>query len=218
MFPRPRYHTGKRWTGEHGNEIPVLAGALARLLDGENAQRRWRMALPRTPQRFPHAGQWMALFNGNQRGERNWSRRPPRAHLRDSRRRVLPRRGPPMVVIGVPRRYQHGQWEARHPRGNNPRGPLRGGPERSANDLQRNPRGGLCGGPARSANEPQTQPKTSQVKTNGGRARKGERDERPILVTVDKNGRERKWGRSHKPLHGKQPHTGRRLEMRRSSK
>ena len=32
------------------------------------------------------------------------------------------------------------------------------------------------------------------MKSNWGRARKGERDKRPILVTVDKNGRERKWG------------------------
>ena len=125
MFPPPRYHTGKRRTGKHGNEIRVLAGALAHLLDEENVRRRWHMA----PRRFTRARQMQPFFSGNQNGERRWPRRTPRTRPLDVRPHVLPRRGPPVAAVRVPRRHQHGEWETRQPRGSNPRGPLRGGPK-----------------------------------------------------------------------------------------
>ena len=101
-----------------------------------------------------------------------------------------------MAAIRVPRRYQHDEWETRQPRGSNPRGPPRGGPERSADDPRRTPRGGLCGGPERSAKEPQTPSQTSHGKSNGGNAGKpkGKDERRPTIITVEENGHERSWG------------------------
>ena len=65
----------------------------------------------------------------------------------------------------------------------------------SADDPWRNPRGCLCGGPERSAKESQTPPKTSRGTTDGGRARKEAiKNKKPIIITMDKCGRERKWG------------------------
>ena len=99
-----------------------------------------------------------------------------------------------MASARVPRRYYHDEWEMRRPRGSNPRDPPRGGPERPADDPRRNPQGRLCGGPARSAKEPQTPSQANHGKTNGGRGRREAKDQRPTIVTVDKNGRERRWG------------------------
>ena len=104
-----------------------------------------------------------------------------------------------MAVIKIPRGYQQGLWEERRPRGNVPRGPLWGGPERSAHDPQRTPRGGLCGGPARSANEPQTPPnKTTLQRSKEERAKKPREKTRPTTITIEEtwNGvmKERRWG------------------------
>ena len=155
MFPPPRYHAGKRLTGEHGNEIRILAGALARLLDEENVRSRWRMA----PQRFTGARQWPPYFHGPQRREGRWPRRPPGAGPWISRPRALPRRGPPVAAIPAPCRSQHDERVKRRSRGVTPRGSLRGGPERPADDPQRKPRSGPCGGPARSADDPRHHPR-----------------------------------------------------------
>ena len=168
MFPRPRHHAQKGWAGERGIEIRVLAGALARLLDDENMRGEGFGAMPRTP--HPRPGR--PYFYGSPRREGNRPRPGPRARPRDTRPNALPRRGPPVAAIRVPRRYRRDEREARRPRGVTPRGPLRGGPERSANDPQRNPRGGQCGGPARSAKEPQAQNQSSHAKADGGKIRK----------------------------------------------
>ena len=100
-----------------------------------------------------------------------------------------------MAAIHAPRWCQE-EWEKRRPRGSDPQGPLRGGPERSADDPRREPRGGLCGGPGRSANDTQTPPKTTSQRPNGGdgQQEKPLRSKRPIIVTVDEKGRERRWG------------------------
>ena len=144
MPPRPRYHAEKRWTGERGNEIRALAGALARLLEEENVQNEWRGVPPRSFPRAPYPRQRRPYLYGNQRWEKAWPRRPPRARPRDPRPCMLPRRGPPVAFMRVPRRYQNDQWETRQPRGSDPRGTLRGGPERPADDPWRKPRGGVC--------------------------------------------------------------------------
>ena len=101
-----------------------------------------------------------------------------------------------MAFMRVPRRYYQDERETRRPRGSNPRGPPRGGPERPADDPRRNPQGGLCGGPGRSAKEPQTPPKTRHGKTNGGNhgKPKGNEKRRSVIITVDQNGQERSWG------------------------
>ena len=102
-----------------------------------------------------------------------------------------------MAVMRVPWRYRHGQRETRQPRGSNPGGALRGGPERPADDPRRNPRGGLCGGPGRSAKEPQTPNKIkSRQNTTGGKAAKGDKKPptRPMIITVERSGLVRRWG------------------------
>ena len=102
-----------------------------------------------------------------------------------------------MAFIKAPRRYRHGEWEMRRPRGRDPRGPLRGGPERSAEDQQRKPRSGLCGGPERSAKETQTpHAKDANHEANGERRPKKEmkKEKRPSITTVDDKGKVRKWG------------------------
>ena len=119
---------------------------------------------------------------------------PPRGRPWISRPYALPRRGRP-VAIGdrVPRRYRRDERETRQPRGSDPRGTQRGGPERSANDPRRNPRGGQCGGPARSAKETQTPNQSSHAKADGETGKAGQKT-RPIIVTTEKGGRERRWG------------------------
>ena len=82
--------------------------------------------------------------------------------------------------------------EERWPRGPEPRGPLRGGPERPADDPQRAPRGSPCGGPARSSEDTQLS-KTTQAKAK--REAKGKKGGKwPTVITVDKSGFERTWG------------------------
>ena len=78
--------------------------------------------------------------------------------------------------------------------GKAPGGPLRGGPERSARDLQRKPHGGLRGGPERSARDPQTPKKPTQRENNGEVRGEKRKATWPVIVTVDGEGHERKWG------------------------
>ena len=111
----------------------------------------------------------------------------------DWRIRPTPRRGPPVATIKAPRwHWQALWWNERRPRGPEPRGPLRGGPERSAGDPQRTPHDSPCGGPARSSDDPRLS-KTTQAKAK--REAKGEKGAKwPIVVTVDKDGKEKTWG------------------------
>ena len=217
MFSHPRYHgpNGEAW--DRRNDVGWEARTLTRALDAMDhcpdwrgtgwrprkrnpwiwrSQPRWFVKAPpgRPIPRTPEPARRRPSFYGYAAREGSWQPYPPRPSPTDWRPRVLLRRGPPVAVIRVPRRYHRDLWGKRGPRGVTPRGPLRGGPERSTHDPQRKPLGRLCGGPERSAKEPQTPPKISHVKTNRGRARKGERDKRPMVVTVDDKGRERKWG------------------------
>ena len=73
----------------------------------------------------------------------------------DWRLRVVPRRGLPVTSIKVPRRYQRALLEERRSRWNDPRGPLRGGP-------------------ARSASGPQTPPKKTTQQSTKGESRRSE--------------------------------------------
>ena len=195
MFPHPRDHAQNGWFDDRGNEIRALAGALARLLHTENMDGEGYGALPRTNRRTPDPRQWVPYYYGNQRGGRTWPSRPPRARPEEWRPRFKPRRGSPVAAIKVPRRYQRDQRETRQPRGSNPGGTRRGGPERTANDPRRTPQGGLCGGPERSAKEPQTPSQARHAKTNGGKAKEENvTNKRPTIVTVDEGGQERRWG------------------------
>ena len=177
---------------ERGNEIRAIAGAIARLLDAGDMRSEWRTTPPRTLRGTPYPRKWRPRLYGNQTREGAWPRRIPRARPEDPRSRMLPRRGPPVAGIRVPRRYQHDQWEKRQPRGKQPRGTPREGPERSADDPRRKPLGRLCGGPGRSAKEPQTPPKTSRVRTNGGKSDVKKESKRLTIITVDKSGPQRK--------------------------
>ena len=111
----------------------------------------------------------------------------------DWRSYLMPRRGPPVAVVKAPRWHRPVVVEERRPRGPEPRGPLRGGPERSSDDPQRAPRASRWGGPGRSSDDPRLS-KTTQAK--GKRETKGQRGAKwPAVVTADKSGKEKKWGR-----------------------
>ena len=122
-----------------------------------------------------------ALFYGNQKRERLWTRHPPRARPEEPRSHMLPRRGPSEALIKVQRQYQHGERVKRQSRWSNPGGTRQGGPEsrRSAEKTSR----WLCGCPERSADYPQTPPKTCHVKTNG---KTDVKTGRPTIITIDK--------------------------------
>ena len=99
-----------------------------------------------------------------------------------------------MAAIRVPR-WPRQELCGRQPRGFEPRGTLRGGPERSAGDPQSKPQGRLCGGPERSAKEPQLPHKNiTKSKAKDGRKGKQETKKRPTIITVDENGEVRNWG------------------------
>ena len=99
-----------------------------------------------------------------------------------------------MAVMKVPRWYPRDVGNERGPRGFKPRGSLRGGPERPASDPQKKPRGGPWRGPERSAKEPRTQRKPTQRETNEEDQGERKKAKWPIVVTVDGDGHERKWG------------------------
>ena len=102
-----------------------------------------------------------------------------------------------MAVIRVPRWPRQEEMCWRQPRGVKPRGTLRGGPERSAEDPQSKPQGSLRRGPARSARDPQLlHMNDKQAKAAGKGQRWGERDakKRPAIITVDESGEVRNWG------------------------
>ena len=210
MFTRPGYHTNWNWTRNRENEIRWAARTIASALGAENprgerSQRRQscqpRGWMPRNgprrfygpPRRFQERPEpWTSrpYSYGEQRRTGSWQQGAQRPYPQDRKPQVRPRRGPPVVAIREPRWHQHDEWETRQPRGSNPRGTLRGGPERPADDPRRNPRGGLCGGPGRSAKEPQTPSQTNHGKTNGGNAGKpkGKDERRPTIITVEENG------------------------------
>ena len=110
----------------------------------------------------------------------------------------MPRRGPPVAAIKVPGWHRPEWWNERRPRGSEPRGPLREAPkgqpvirrEHLVADRVDDPKGHPmihgCRRPHRQ--KPSGKPKDK----NGG--------EWPIVVTVDKSGQERTWGRSPEPL------------------
>ena len=83
-----------------------------------------------------------------------------------------------MAAIRAPRRYEPVLLEERRPRGNDPRGPLRGDPERSAKDPQT---------PSKSTTENTT--RGDKVTNGEAKARK-----KPTIATIEESGRERKWG------------------------
>ena len=80
-----------------------------------------------------------------------------------------------MAVMKVPRWYPRDVGNERGPRGFKPRGSLRGGPERPAK-------------------EPRTQRKPTQRETNEEDHGERKKAKWPIVVTVDGDGHERKWG------------------------
>ena len=195
MFPHPRYHGGNGRAGYRQNHIQMIAGALASLLNQESRPCEWYKAPPRPFRRGPRPYPRRPYNYGYPRPDRYQRRFPPRDRPWDWSPYALPRRGHPVAVGDrVPRRYRRDERETRQPRGSDPRGTQRGGPERSANDPPRNHRGGQCGGPARSAKEPLTPPKASRARADGGRSGKAAEKKSPTVVTVDKDGQERKWG------------------------
>ena len=169
-----RYHGPRMWARDRGDAVRWALRTLAQAFRGDGRRPDWRDASrqcppgwrpvrrgeprwfagapPRGP--FPRTrepGYWRPRFFGDER--RSNCQPPPVQRPRDSRFRPAPRRGPPVAAIKVPRWHWQEWWNERRPRGSEPRGPLRGGPERSAGDPQRKPHGSLCGGPARSSDD-----------------------------------------------------------------
>ena len=179
MFPPTRHHNPGWWSREGRARVQFVARALALLLDAESRhsewrEPRWQRHQPRTPSwrreprrfdcpppgstplRTPAPGPWLP-HPQDPRRPTEWQRQYPEQHPRHWRSSMLPRSGPPVAAVHAPRWCQ-AEWGKRWPRGEEPRGPLLGGPERPADDPQRKPRGGLCGGPARSAKETDHEP------------------------------------------------------------
>ena len=99
----------------------------------------------------------------------------PKHDPQDRRSHVLPRRGPPVAVIRVPRWPRQEEECKRQPHGFAPRGTLWGGPERSAKETQL------------------PHKKQPKVQARGRRKRDGDAKS-PIIITIDESGEERNWG------------------------
>ena len=187
MPPRPRYHSPGIWTRERGEDIRAAARTLVRLLGAEPHQDEWRDGGWKHSQpwsqrngpgpfsstspagRFgnpPDRQRWRPEFRRNPTREETWQQTSGPVPRRVWRSHAMPRRGPPVAVMKVPRWYPRDVGNERGPRGFKPRGSLRGGPERPASDPQKKPRGGPWRGPERSAKEPRTQRKPTQRETD----------------------------------------------------
>ena len=155
MFPRQRYHENGRWTRGRGEDVRAATRTLAWLLDAESRdgwrEAGWPQRQPRWtwrsgPRGFRSLPPWRS-FHGTPgprhwrpyfweaRRRRDWPRQFPRPQPQDWRPRVMPRRGPPVAKIKVPRWYRK-EANERRPHGSRPGGKLWGGPERSAGDPQ----------------------------------------------------------------------------------
>ena len=211
MSARQGHHGPKIWAHGRGSDVRWAVMTLARAL-GAGSRRpywrgpswqnspRWRPSQRREPWRFSSApprgpfqgsrepGYWRPRSFMEERWGSKWQRSPMQRPS-DWRRHPMPRRGPPVATIMVPRWYRPVVWDERRPRGSNPRGPLRGGPERSADDPQRAPRDSRRGEPERSADDPRLS-KTTQhhVEREAQKERKG--TNRPTVITVDKDEQE----------------------------
>ena len=162
---------------------------------------RWYSnAPPRRPfQGSREPGYWRPRFFREERRSNRLS--PPEQRPGEWRFAPTPRRGPPVAVVDVPRWHQPVVVEERRSRGPEPRGPLRGGPERSADDPPRKPRDSPCGGPGRSSDDPRLS-KTTQAKAK--REAKERREETGQLSSRwTKAARKNHGGRSPAPLQGK---------------
>ena len=198
MSARPRYHGRRVWPRHSGDAVHWAVRTFAQALGVEDSrldrrgprrqhrprrtrsrrgEQRWLASAPR---RGPfletrEPGHWLPRFYLEERPGNNW-RWLPLQRPRDWRIYPMPRRGPPVALIEVPRWFRPELWEERRPRGSNPRGPLRGGPERSDDD-------------------PQTPENTTQREANEANGGNGEKKAKwPVIVTVDGDGHERKWG------------------------
>ena len=215
MSTPQRHHGPPEWAYRSG-KVRAAARTILQILDEENRRSEWceanrqrrqqrGWAPKREPRRFfrppprrfqetPWPRRWWPPFGGDQRWGVKPEQYPQSTTPGDRRSRVLPRRGPPVAVMRAPR-WPHQELCWRQPRGVKPRGTLRGGPERSAEDPQRKPRGRLWRGPARSANDPQLPHKNiTEGKAKSGRKGKRVSKTRPTIITVAQSGEVRNWG------------------------
>ena len=161
MSTRPRYHDLGAWDHVRGKEIRQAARVITRIFNAQNRHDEWRdrscWRPPRWREPWRSRPRWSRGQNPRTAPPRPrgpWHRRPPRDAVERSRMAfqqdprssrpcnwrflVFPRRGPPAAAIKVPRGYCPEDLTTRQPRGVKPRGPLRGGPERLADDPRRN--------------------------------------------------------------------------------
>ena len=182
MSAGPRYYGPKILARDRGEAVRWAVRTLAQSFGGRGTPRvagrkparpagwrpvRWSDARwysnapPRRPfQSSREPGCWQPRFSDHER--RSFWQPPSVQRTGDWRFRPMPRRGPPVAAVKVPRRDMGEMERERQPRGPEPRGPLRGGPERSAGDPQRKPRDSLRGGPASSSNDTRLSKKTAK--------------------------------------------------------
>ena len=194
MSAGPRYHGPRVWARDREDAVRCAVrthaqafGAGYRRPDwrgpGWLSSQQWRQTRREEPRWFAGAsprrpfqgsrepGYWRPRYSREER-QSNWQP-PPAQRLCDSRFRPTPRRGQPVAVIEVP----HWPWQEalceRRPRRSEPRGPLRGGPERSASD-------------PRQSKTTQAKAKQETKEKNGAKW--------PTVVIVEKSGKEKTWG------------------------
>ena len=199
MSARPGHHNPDRRDQERGEDIRAAARTLARLLRTEtrNDGRRGGSLRPRqmgwrprsgpgrlhgppprdppqeTPSGDPGGCLPIAVRDGGRTGTGY-----PKGQAPGLENRCAAQERPSCGSDPSPRRYQQVLLEERWPRGIVPRDPLRGGPERSAN-------------------EPQTPSKKAAQQSTKGKSEGAGGKTRPTIVAVEESWgkeKERSWG------------------------
>ena len=182
-----RYHGPRGWARDRGEAVHWAVRTLAQAFGAGYRRRDWcgpgwqnrpqwrpvqRRGEPRwfasAPPRRPfqstrEQGYRRPHYREEEQRGSDWQPHPDVRRPGHQSFPMPPWRGPPVALIKVPRWHRPEWWNERRPRGSEPRGPLRGGPERSAHDPQRTAHGSPCGGPARSSDDPRLS-KTTQAK------------------------------------------------------
>ena len=148
MFTPPRHHGPSKRANRRG-QVSAAVRTILHVLDEENRRWEWREACwqrrqqrgwvprrgqmsgyppPRPFQGTPRPRRWLPDCGRDQRWGGTPNHFPQRQPPWDWRSRVLPRRGPPVAAIRVPR-WPRQELCGRQPRGFEPRGTLRGGPK-----------------------------------------------------------------------------------------
>ena len=152
MSARQGYHGPKFWAPDRRGDIRRAVRTLVQAFGVQDPRHDWPgpgwqsrhqpgRAWRREPRRFANTpprrpfqsprepSYWRPRYVREERWGSAWQRPSPVQRFQDCKSRALPRRGPPVAAIKVPRWYRQVVRNERQPRGSNPRGTLRGGPK-----------------------------------------------------------------------------------------